>query len=482
MENKELLPMETSGKWVERPNYNSHLREFESGLIRFLQQQGLPSNYILVPVDERITVFFNLEGVLSRIDEDQRGQSVYLSKFVAAVASGLFDAALNYLWDETIYQLRKRVAQYDISYFFDNAVNAEKRKKLKDEEDLVKLDDAELIHGAREIGLISELGYKHLDFIKYMRNWASAAHPNQNELTGLQLISWLETCIREVISLPLTNAAIEIKKLLKNIKENSISESEARQIAVFFSNLTQEQVNNLAHGFFGIYVRQDTTAKARENIHLLLPYLWERVSEETRQQFGIKYGKFVANNEQAEQQLARRFLQIVSAENYIPDGLRAAEIKEAIENLLNAHRGYNNFYTEPPFARELKRLVGQYGNVPAEINKEYVLALVEVYLTNGNGVAWNAEPIYSSLIDEFDSDQALMAILSFSHPVIASKLQFNLCAKYFVKLIERMKAKVSAPAVKELIEEIQTYEGPLDRMKDDTRFKRKVDVLKKIIG
>ena len=24
-----------------------------------------------------------------------------------------------------------------------------------------------------------------------MRNWASAAHPNQTDITGLQLISWL---------------------------------------------------------------------------------------------------------------------------------------------------------------------------------------------------------------------------------------------------------------------------------------------------
>ena len=53
--------------------------------------------------------------------------------------------------------------------------------------------------------MISDIGYRLLDNIKFMRNWASAAHPNQNELTGLQLIEWLETCIREVISLPLSN-------------------------------------------------------------------------------------------------------------------------------------------------------------------------------------------------------------------------------------------------------------------------------------
>ena len=71
---------------------------------------------------------------------------MYLSKFLAAVTAGLFDAALNYLWDETILQLRYRVAQYDIQYFFDVAVSSpERRKKLNDVEDLVKIDDSELI-------------------------------------------------------------------------------------------------------------------------------------------------------------------------------------------------------------------------------------------------------------------------------------------------------------------------------------------------
>jgi hypothetical protein len=35
-----------------------------------------------------------------------------------------------------------------------------------------------------------------------MRSHASAAHPDQVDLTGLQLANWLETCIRRVITLP----------------------------------------------------------------------------------------------------------------------------------------------------------------------------------------------------------------------------------------------------------------------------------------
>lgn len=52
---------------------------------------------------------------------------------------------LNYLWDETVFQLRKRIANYDGGYFYDVAVKTEKRKKLSGEKDLNKVDDSELI-------------------------------------------------------------------------------------------------------------------------------------------------------------------------------------------------------------------------------------------------------------------------------------------------------------------------------------------------
>ena len=222
---------------VIREDYATQLQSFESGFLSVVESYGLPSQNIFVGVPERATVFKNVDGVLSNLPEEQKGSSVYLSKFLAATASGLFDAALNYLWDETIQEIRKRVIQYDVEYFFDNATHEEKRKKLHGPENIVKLDDSELIQGARNIGLISELGFKHLDYIRYMRNWASAAHPNQNQLTGLQLISWLETCIKEVISLPLSNIVIEIKQLLGNIKENQLTENDAKQIAPFFITL-----------------------------------------------------------------------------------------------------------------------------------------------------------------------------------------------------------------------------------------------------
>lgn len=476
-ENKE------SREIVVQPSYETQLQQIESGLLNFLSAYGLPTEHIFVPVEERVNVFKNIDTVIARINAEQRSRSVYVSKFAAAVTSGLFDAALNYLWDETILELRNRVSQYDLSFFYDNAIgSSERRKDLSDEKDLVKIGDSELIHGAKEIGLISEIGFKHLDYIRYMRNWVSAAHPNQNEITGLQLIAWLETCIKEVISLPISSVAVEVKKLLHNIKNTTISSDESKEIATFFINLTQEQVNSLASGLFGIYTRIETKEPTKQNIRHLLPYLWERVDDTTRQQFGIKYGKFVASNDKNARDSAREFLEIVIAESYIPDDLRATEIKIAIENLLIAHREINNFHNEPPMARELIRLVGNDGKVPKQVSRDYVLSLVEVFLTNGNGVSWYAEPIYKELLTLFDQSQALIAISSFTKDNIASRLQFTLCGDKYRELLSLMKDNVSAPAIKDFINKLEEFTGPLDKMKDDSAIKREIASLRKILS
>jgi hypothetical protein len=460
---------------VPQSDYDLQIREIEVGLLTYIGTHGLPTDGVLVDVGQRITVFKNTPGVLDRVSDEQRARSIYISKFIAACASGLFDAALNYLWDETISELRRRVSQYDLSYFFDTAVGSpEKRKRLNSIEDLDKIDDNELIVGAHKIGLISDLGFKHLDFIRYMRNWASAAHPNQNQITGLQLVAWLETCILEVINLPLSNVVVEIKRLLANIKTNAITPTEAKEIAAFFANLTQDQANSLVSGFFGIYTDSSTTSQTRENIHRLLPYLWNRVDEPTRQQFGIKYGRFVANNEQQPKTLALAFLEIVGGKSYIPDDLRALEIEGAIETLISAHRGFNNFYTEPPLARELQRLVGETSRIPRLVERSYVLALVEVFLTNGNGIAHNADGVYRDLIGRFTSEQAMIAVTSFTELAIKSSLQLALPKKQFSVLLDLLRPKITSPVVLELIDEIKNFPGPFDTLAGESSIKRRL--------
>ena len=105
---------------------------------------------------------------------------------MTAAAAGLFDAAPNYLWNETVRELSRRITGYDLAYFFEITVpSPDRRKHLSITDDLSKVDDIDLLRAVRDIGLVSDVQHQQLDHIYYMRIYASATHPNQVQLTGL---------------------------------------------------------------------------------------------------------------------------------------------------------------------------------------------------------------------------------------------------------------------------------------------------------
>lgn len=79
---------------------------------------GLPVHDVLYPISERRNIINALESALEVLPIDQREKAYYLTKFTVAVAVGLFDGALNYLWDQTISALRRLVLSFDLIYFF----------------------------------------------------------------------------------------------------------------------------------------------------------------------------------------------------------------------------------------------------------------------------------------------------------------------------------------------------------------------------
>ena len=72
---------------------------FNEPLAKYIQELGLPTKVVLYPIDERKNVINALEEAISVLPLEQRAKSYYLTKFAVAIAVGLFDGAINYLWD-----------------------------------------------------------------------------------------------------------------------------------------------------------------------------------------------------------------------------------------------------------------------------------------------------------------------------------------------------------------------------------------------
>jgi len=243
---------------------SSDLDSFEAGVKGLLAEAGLPGDGLFVDVEERRALLNSLPNVLHHLNSDILSRSYYVSKMIAASTVGLFDAALNYLWDELVSELRRRVAGFDLKYFFDIAAggNNDLRKTLKSEDDLSKIDDASLLRAGLTIGLLTDVGFQRLDHIRYMRNHASAAHPNQIPLTGLDLANWLQICITEVINTPPDTVTANTGRLLSNVKDAVLDSAAVSAAAAFFDQLPSDRADTLANGLFGLYRLFDLDGEA----------------------------------------------------------------------------------------------------------------------------------------------------------------------------------------------------------------------------
>ena len=457
----------TSGVALDRT-----LDDFQTALLSRASDMGLPTAGVVVGLPERVNLLNGLAGAMSGLPIGRRSTATYLSKFIMAASAGLFDAALNYLWDETIGELRKRIVAYDLNYFFDNAViSPEKRKDLRSEDDLIKLTDDELIRAAAKIGFISPAGQAQLDLVRFMRNHASAAHPNQLELQPYSILGYLETCITQVIILPESPTMVTTSRLLANVKTATVSNEVAAGFATHFAGLRREQIETLANGLFGIYVSPDSTSLIRDNVRLLLPHLWQHVPEDVRYNFGVRQARFQANLDTAQSDLAREFLQVVNGNSYLPEDIRAADIDAILDRLYSAHHAMNNFYNEPPLARDLASYVGSMP-VPRGVREKYVFTLITCFLGRSSGISWTANPIYAELVARFDPAEASLALWYLSGPDFAGVLNYVSPEQQFDALVASLTSKTVEPAARDLLSALTAFSGPKYALALDTRIKK----------
>ena len=462
---------------------DENLVRFHKGLSKYLESLGLPSENILVPVEERRGVVAILPSVVSRMTPEQRETASYISKFTAAVATGLFDAALNYLWDETIRNMRIRICRYDLQYFYDTAItDPAERKRFKTDIDLQKIQDWNLIRGCQEIGLISDLALRHLDFIRDMRNFASAAHPNQNQLTGLQLIQWMDTCIREVLAKEPLTPAIEVQRLLRNLREKELDAESAKPINQAIAALDAALLVPLLRTIFGMYVDPDLQATARSNVRLVQDTIWQGSADAARYEIGLKYNSFRAHGESDRSILAREFLSAVDGLTYLSDSDLELELSGALDSLLIAHNGWDNFHNEPSMAREVDKLVPETGIVPDGIRARYVEVLTMCKITNGRGSAWNAESIYDRRIRAWRDREIFEFLVLIGNSDVKARLQFVICNTQLHDIATVIARNTSNTLALKGLDAVMTREPEsAGNAVLESRFRRIIDQIKGVI-
>ena len=394
----------------------SSISDFSMPFSDYLIHLGLPTEGVLAPINERQIVINAIESEINKIPGNNRQMAVYLTRFLASVAAGLFDGAVTYLWNETIKSLRLMIVSFDLDYFYKICEQLNTRyRNLKTEEELTVIGDYDLLIACNRIGLITDHVFEVFKFIIYMRNHSSAAHPNENDISAYDLLSWLGNCIKYAINATPNEEAIKLKQLLYNIRTTSIPATDLQYIGENIKDLPQVMVEDLLSTLFGMYTDPQISPLIISNIEIIAKYVWDLCGEIKKHYIGEKYGYFRKNGDVPRKERADSFLTLVGGISYKDEDSIAQELRETLANLLSTHFSMNNFYNEEPWARQLSTMIPANGAIPKTVINEWVKTIVICYSGNGmgyrEGVDEGALPYYQEFIKKFDN-KAIACLLN----------------------------------------------------------------------
>jgi hypothetical protein len=337
-------------------NTNSLVDPQGQRLVDFLRDVGLPSDNIMADPSERAIIASNLPAYLNALPAEVKRDARYLSKFVIGAGTGLFDYALNAIWNEVVIDLRKKGSLYGLDIFFDAAVGGSKTREFyKTEDDLAALKDSVLLDTCRKLELISDITYKKLKHILDMRNDIGISHPTNYTINAYELLGWLQTCVQDVLNDRPTEAALKVQAFISNLKghTNPLDATTQRTLELRFAELPSHLCGNLLRTVFGIYVAPDTDQAVRTNIAILAPTLWNKCLDEPRYKLGIVLEGYNSNLYRNKYQLGEQFFAVVGGNAYRSANERIIIIDNLITELADKHNGWDNFHHEAPVAANL---------------------------------------------------------------------------------------------------------------------------------
>lgn len=447
-------------------------------VVDFLKSMGLPSDNIIAESDQRGIITNNLEDYVRDLPIEVKRDARYLSKFVIGAATGLFDYALNAIWNEVVLDLRKKAIAYGVDIFFDAAVGGKRREFFKDENDLGSLKDSVLLDTCKKLELIAPTTYKKLAHILEMRNDIGISHPTNYTINAYELLGWLETCVRDVLNDQPTEAAVQVKAFIANLRKAAtpIDQPQLASIQGRISELASHHVASILRTSFGVFVSSGTDPQIRKNIALIAPTLWEHCDDGPKYQLGILLEGYNNNLFTEKYELGGQFFDAVSGNSFRSESERMVKIDALLDDLLAKHNEWDNFHHEPPVANDLASYIQDQNDILPNNVAKLVKIILMCRIGRGvdycDGISQRARPFYDHMLGQLGDKYAPHILIALTTTEIQMKLEKSICRKHARQALEVVRQSIVVDRLTECMDYlIERIEGT-GRCVLDTEFKK----------
>ena len=393
----------------------------------------------VVALDDQIEeAWSRLPRLIRRIPPHLRDEKIV--KACIAIASGLFDSAINYVWNAAVVELRQKVRQFGL-----HVVPQILGDKSFDENSLLELKDAELLELCLKLNLITDQDFFFLDQCRATRNSYSVAHPSSGDVDEDEVVNFISRCQKHALSSKQNPRGVDTKKLLDSLsttkfKRDQREEWEERLRATY--DVQRELIFSMLHG---IYCDPDAGEEARVNSLALCDAFSDEFTPQVQSAFVDRHQDYRAKGDEKRYAASQHFFERLGLISLLGELEIHAIITSASKNLLRVHNNWDNFYNEPPFADRLEQVTKDIA-VPESAQPKCVEAVVTCGVGNVYGVSNAAMPSYRTMVTSFSPREIkIMLTLPQTTNTVAGRIKSSVdCADRF-RVLVRLLDKTSVP-------------------------------------
>ena len=404
---------------------------------------GVPRE--VVASDEQIDhAWSQLPRLIKRIPPTLRDERIV--KMCVAVASGLFDAAINYVWNAAVIELREKVRRFGIA-----VVPQVIDDKSFDEDTLLDLNDAELLELCLKLNLIGDDDYFFLDQCRATRNSFSAAHPAEGVVDEDEFLAFLARCQKHALSSARNPKGVDTKGLLSALKSGRFKTEQREEWERRIHDTYDVQRELIFVMLHGIYCDPASSEEARLNALSICSTFSEEFSPKVRSALLDRHQEYKAKGDDARQKASRQFFEELGQLSLLSEAEIHGIFTTASRKLLSVHNAWDNFHNEPAFAERLARLARK-NRVPDTAQPAFVEAVVTAATGNPYGVSRAASTYYDEMVKSFSPNEIrLMLELPRGASLVAGRIKTaKNCERRYRALIGLLDPKSVPTSVKSL--------------------------------
>ncbi len=401
---------------------------------------GIPRD-VLASDEEIASAWQALPRELKAIPHHLRGE--LLARMCVAVRTGLFDSAINYIWNAAILNIRQRIRDFGLP------VVAQLLQRPFEETHLVDLQDSEIIDLCLKLNLISQDGHFFLHQCRDTRNNFSAAHPTMGKINDREIITFLNRCALHALTDEAPLVGVDFTDFMEATKGGRFTESQ-HDAWVTRLDATHDPQRQLLFGtLHGIYCDPASPEQSRLNALDLCFAFRSKFTTATKSDLIDRHADYVAKGDDQRRSASQQFFEKLGLLALLDKSEKHAVISGAVRQLWKVHLGMDNFYNEPPFAERLMKL-SEVEAMPETIQEQFVETVVGCYIGNGYGVSNQAVQYYETMIRSF-SPKEVACLLSAAKgdSKVAQRVRSNsLCRGRFAAALELVDADSLSPTLK----------------------------------